>query len=85
MRKDRKPLTPLESLANLHDSLADDVLAGHIKADEATNRRAFRIARAAIDKALSPGQLSDAEGKSPTKEWTKRTGNDEAPIKGQAK
>ncbi len=45
MTNKRKPPSPQEQLANVYDSLAEDVAAGHIEADKATNERASQLAR----------------------------------------
>lgn len=47
--------SPTDQLANVYDSLADDVFDGQLETDEEINQRAFRIARAAIEKALGTG------------------------------
>lgn len=41
----RKALSPQKKLANVYDSLAEDVAAGYIDTDKATNQRASRLAR----------------------------------------
>lgn len=86
MNKNRKPPSSQEQLANVYDSLANDVVDGLIETDEGTQQRGARVARAAIDKALSSGQTpgSDFEGSS-QKEWTKRTGKDASSVKGRVK
>jgi hypothetical protein len=58
MTNKRKPPSPQEQLANVYDSLAEDVLAGHIETDDATNQHASRIAREALGKVSSYGKRS---------------------------
>jgi hypothetical protein len=86
METNRKKPSPQEQLANVYDSLADDVFDGHIETGEATNQRASRVARDAINQALSSGKVSGSlpEESSPP-EWAKRTDKNEPPIKGQHK
>lgn len=51
-------ISPVEQLGNVYETLADDVLAGHIETDQPTNQRASQIARAAIEKALGSSRTS---------------------------
>jgi hypothetical protein len=55
-----RPLSPVEQLANVYDNLADDVFDGHIEIGEETNQRAYRVAHAAVDEALSLSSGSDS-------------------------
>lgn len=86
MTTKRKPPSPQEQLAKVYDSLANDVAAGYVETDNASDQHASRVARAAIDKALSSGEHSGSlpEGSS-QQEWTKRTDKDEPPVKGPVK
>jgi hypothetical protein len=51
-------LSPVEQLANVHDSLADDVFETDIEIDEETSQRATHIVRAAMKEALATGPYS---------------------------
>jgi len=55
-----RPLSPVEQLANVYDSLADDVFDATTETDEETNQRAYRVAHAAIDEALSLSTGADS-------------------------
>lgn len=68
--KDRKPLPPQNKLANVCDSLADDVADGHIEADKKTSERAARIVRRAVEQ---PHNQDSAAKDCPNPEWKKRT------------
>jgi hypothetical protein len=86
VNKNRKPLSSQKQLANVYDSLADDILAGHIVVDEGTQQRASRVARKATDKAAGSGQFSDVSSEARCqKKWTKRTGKDASSVKGRVK
>jgi hypothetical protein len=47
-------LSPVEKLANVYDSLADDVFVTPAEVDEEKRQRAYRVASAAISDALGP-------------------------------
>ena len=64
-RLNSRPLSPVEQLANVYDSLADDVFDAPADIDEETNQRASRIARAAIEDALNSGRPSRSTDKPP--------------------
>jgi hypothetical protein len=85
METNRKKLSPQEQLANVCDSLADDALAGHVEISDTTNQRASRVARNAINQALSSGSDSDSVAESSQTQWAKRTGKDALPPKGPLK
>ena len=54
MPKERKPTpSPKKQLANLSDSLIEDVLAGHVEIDEEEAQEAYRKGREIIEKARS--------------------------------
>jgi hypothetical protein len=52
-------ISPVKQLENFYNSLADDVFDAQTNINEVTNHRASKIARAAIDEALS-GKRSDS-------------------------
>jgi hypothetical protein len=84
MKKGQKPLTPQQQLANVHDSLADDVFETDIQINKGTKQRAARIVRAAMNEALGSSQSSHSEAGASQK-WGKRIDKDEPPVKGPVK
>jgi hypothetical protein len=67
MRKfelDSSPPSPEEQMANVYESLADDIFDVPLDTDDETNERASRIARAALDKALASDPTADSAPKS---------------------
>jgi hypothetical protein len=56
--RSKSPLTPVEQLANLYASLADDVFDIPLEVDEDTKERASFIARGVLDKVIASGLAS---------------------------
>ena len=62
----KSPLSPIEQLANVYRTLADDVFDAPLDVDEETTRRACHIASAARDTALASNAASGSIVDSPS-------------------
>ena len=82
MEKGRSKLSPQEQLANFYDSLADDVLEGHIPEDRKDIERASEVF-ARVEQMRSAGTPATLERSSGR--WADRTGRDGHPATGKLK